>query len=381
MAALQAEGQRRGDEVDEQEGPEVGQQLLKARRRGRLRVVVAIDKVVDDAAANMMSMNGETSGSNIWKMRMLGSAKRPWPCCAQSGAMFPDRLQGAEGPAEALAHEAAGVDGRLSISQGAVFVVDFPARFEQAHGEVGVFSHGVERVSAGCFYGRGAPCADGAGNHGDDMKEVKGAALEVLAGDVFQSLPAVQRLTRLPTLALPAMAPMPDLQSGNELGDGVGSDDGIGIDADVDLLGDALEGVVEAAALPSLGLVSTWRRPAEISWRSAGGHFSGAVAGAVVDHNDAQVFVVGVEHRANGANDNGFFVIRGNENGNARAKAGRSLAVRPPQAVDDGKDADNNKPRAHEHIANKENHKNKIANNIHRRKSDGVRKVRSAARR
>ena len=49
MAALQAEGDRRGDEVDEQEAEEVGQQLFKAGRGGGFGVVVAVDEVVDDA--------------------------------------------------------------------------------------------------------------------------------------------------------------------------------------------------------------------------------------------------------------------------------------------------------------------------------------------
>ena len=45
-------------------------------------------------------------------------------------------------------------------------------------------------IAAGGLDGRGAPCADGAGNDGDDVEEVEGAALEVLAGDVFEGLPA-----------------------------------------------------------------------------------------------------------------------------------------------------------------------------------------------
>ena len=104
--------------------------------------------------------------------------------------MLPDSLEGAERPAEALAHEAAGVDGRLSKSKGPVFVVDAEALFKEVHGEVGVFGHGVERIAAGGFDGRGAPRADGAGNDGDDVEEVEGAAFEVLAGDVFEGLPA-----------------------------------------------------------------------------------------------------------------------------------------------------------------------------------------------
>ena len=40
----------------------------------------------------------------------------------EGGAMLPDGLQGSEGPAEALAHQPLGVDGRLSKGQRAVFV-------------------------------------------------------------------------------------------------------------------------------------------------------------------------------------------------------------------------------------------------------------------
>ena len=44
---------------------------------------------------------------------------------------------------------------------------------------------------AACGFDRcGAPGADGSGNHGDDVEEIEGAALEVLAGDVFERLPA-----------------------------------------------------------------------------------------------------------------------------------------------------------------------------------------------
>jgi hypothetical protein len=49
VAALQREGHRRGDEVDEQEAAEVEQQLLEGWRRGGFGVVMAVDEVVDDA--------------------------------------------------------------------------------------------------------------------------------------------------------------------------------------------------------------------------------------------------------------------------------------------------------------------------------------------
>ena len=108
----------------------------------------------------------------------------------ESGAMLPDRLQGAERPAEALAHQALGIDGRLSKRQRAVFVVDLQPLLEQVHGQVGVFGHGVERIAAGGLHRRGAPCANGSGNHRDHVEQVQRAALEVLAGDVFEGLPA-----------------------------------------------------------------------------------------------------------------------------------------------------------------------------------------------
>ena len=45
-------------------------------------------------------------------------------------------------------------------------------------------------IAAGGLDGSGAPCADGSGDDGDDVEEVECAALEVLAGDVFEGLPA-----------------------------------------------------------------------------------------------------------------------------------------------------------------------------------------------
>ena len=62
--------------------------------------------------------------------------------------MFPDRLQDSEGPAEALAHEAAGVDGRLGEGKGAIFVNHLVPLLEQVHGEVGVFGDGVDGIAA-----------------------------------------------------------------------------------------------------------------------------------------------------------------------------------------------------------------------------------------
>ena len=181
------------------------------------------------------------------------------------------------------------------------------------------------------------------------MKEVKGAALEVLAGDVFQSLPAGPEVDAVAHLGVAGDgADAGIFKVGNELGDGVGSDDGIGIDADVDLLGDALEGVVEGCGLAFIGF-SEHLEPAggDLLRVGAGGHFSGAILRAIVDHDDAEILVVGVENRADRSDDDRFFVVSRNENSHARVEAGRGIATPPGEAVNDGEQAHDNESRAH----------------------------------
>ena len=127
--------------------------------------------------------------------------------------------------------------------------------FEQGHGEVGVFGDGVDGVAAGSLDGAGAPCADGSGNDGDDVEEVEGAALEVLAGDVFEGLPAGPEIDAVADLGVSGDgADERVLEVGNELADGVGGDDGVGVDADIKLFGEAVEGEVERGGLASVGL-------------------------------------------------------------------------------------------------------------------------------
>ena len=64
------------------------------------------------------------------------------------------------------------------------------ALLEQVHGQVGVFGDGVGVVAAAGLDGGGPPCADRSGNDHDDVEEIERAALEVLAGDVLERLPA-----------------------------------------------------------------------------------------------------------------------------------------------------------------------------------------------
>ena len=110
-------------------------------------------------------------------------------------------------------------------------------------------------VAAAGFDGRGAPGADGSGDDHDDVEEVEGAALEVLAGDVLEGLPAGPEVDAVADLGVAGDGA--DLGVGevaDEVGDGVVGDDAVGVDADVDLFVDVLEGEVEGVGLAAVGL-------------------------------------------------------------------------------------------------------------------------------
>ena len=98
------------------------------------------------------------------------------------------------------------------------------------------------------------------------MKQIQGAALEVLAGDVFQSLPAGPEVYAIANLCIAGDgAEARVFEVRNELGDGVGGDDRIGVDAYVNVLRQPVEGEVERGGLAPVGLESTCTRPAAIS--------------------------------------------------------------------------------------------------------------------
>jgi hypothetical protein len=129
-------------------------------------------------------------------------------------AMFEDGLQDAEGPAEALAGEAVGVDGGLGEGERLVFVDDGVALLEQVHGEVGVFGDGVGVVAAAGLDGavRQAPMAPGTTMTTSKRSRARRSKFWLVM--YSRACQRVQRLTRLPTLALPATAPMWGWRSG-----------------------------------------------------------------------------------------------------------------------------------------------------------------------
>ena len=67
----------------------------------------------------------------------------------ERAAVFPDRLQNSEGPAEALTHQAIGIDRRFSVGEGQVFIFHAIAGLQQRHSQVRIFGHGVGVIAAG----------------------------------------------------------------------------------------------------------------------------------------------------------------------------------------------------------------------------------------
>ena len=67
-----------------------------------------------------------------------------------------------------------------------------------------------------------------------------------------------------------------------------------------------------------------------------------------------------------------FFVVGGDENGYARIEAGRGLAVRLDDAVDEREETDDDEARAHENVAEEEDEDDEVADNVERGEGDGV---------
>src|ERR1700733_7099598 len=119
MPPLQAERDSRGDEIDQQKGEEVSQQLHETRCRCCFRMIVPIDEVVNDPRQKHLE------DQNI-RQRKKSHRLVPDKC----EPMFPYRLQNAEGPAKALSHKPARVDGRFCEGESTILVNNLELLFE-----------------------------------------------------------------------------------------------------------------------------------------------------------------------------------------------------------------------------------------------------------
>ena len=260
--------------------------------------------------------------------------------------MLPEGLQRAKRPAKALADELAGGIGSFRPSDGLFVVANAPANPADGNGQVGVFGHGVRGDPAGGFDGLLAPGAESARNHGDAIEKIKGAFFHVLAGDVFERLPARQPARTIADLdvardrAHGGIAEMPD-----QLANGIGFDFCIRVDGHHDFRLRLRHGHAQRRRFAAVHLVhdayARFARKMRIQ------QLSGFVRGTVVHYDEMQIRIIGKQHGMDGFNDDLFFVVRGNQHGNAGQRRGHLGAVRP-QFLDERQDANDQRAAANE---------------------------------
>ena len=183
-------------------------------------------------------MTGEISGRHQLKdenIRQRNPAERAVLGPEERVAVLPERLQRAKGPAESLANQSAGRFRSFGPGDGFFVITDAPAQAANPDGQVGVFRHGIRGDAARGFDGLFAPCAQRAGDNRDAIQKIEGALLHILAGDVFERLPA-----REPARAIADFDVAGDSANGwigkmaQQFADGVRLDFGIGVDGDDD---------------------------------------------------------------------------------------------------------------------------------------------------
>ena len=174
----------------------------------------------------------------------------------------------------------------------------------------------------------------------------KRAALEVLAGDVLQRLPAGPEVDAVSDFGIARHRAHLGVQKMRyEAGDGIRA---ITVSASMPTKISSPRRCsspkLRASALPELGLVRMRTRPLAASRANAlARDFEGPVAGSVVNHDDAQIGIVRIECGTDGPHDNFLFVV-GRDQHRDRGKivgrvAGSSIAP-GPEPVEDGESAD-----------------------------------------
>ncbi len=106
--------------------------------------------------------------------------------------MNPGHLQGAVHPAEALLQKTRERIGRFRQGDRPILVDDAVAHLQDRERQVRVFGERAVAEAAGLQDEAASPGADRARHDRDAIHEAEGAAVEVLAGNVFQRLKARQ---------------------------------------------------------------------------------------------------------------------------------------------------------------------------------------------
>ena len=211
-------------------------------------------------------------------------------------------------------------------------------------------------VAAGFANRRDAPGANRARHHADRAHGVERAPLEILAGDVFERLPARPEVDAVADFGIAGDGSNFRIEEvRHHAGDGIGSNDGIGVDADEKFgIADVLESKVKRLGFAAVGLgENQYSAGSFFGGKRAAGDFQSAILGTVVDDDHAQIGIVGVERALNGAFDDLLLVIGGDENRDpgpvGRNLRGRSIDMRA-ETVIDGEHADRNQAPGHQDV-------------------------------
>ena len=114
-----------------------------------------------------------------------------------------------------------------------VFVFHAIAVAQQRHGQIGVFGNGIDVVASRFANRLDAPGADRARHHADRTHGVERSPFEILAGDVFERLPARPQVDAVADFGIAGDGCNFRIEEmRHHADDGVGSDDGVGVDAD-----------------------------------------------------------------------------------------------------------------------------------------------------
>src|SRR5487761_462597 len=280
----------------------------------RAKAMTHVSKSMSMKAAKKIDDGGDERQQNL-EQKNVGQrypAESAVARAADGVAMLPDGLQGAERPAETLANQGFDRVGDFGVTDGVFVIENFPAVAANGEGEVSVFGDGVSRKAAARAHGFGAPGADGAGNHGNAIQQIESALFEILAGDVFQGLPA-----REPAIAIHDFNVAGDGshagagEMADESRNGVGVDDGVGVNGDDDFARGFGKSMIERGGFSVVQLAN--EADAGIAAEGFEDAVAGLVNGAIVNDDDFELGVTRSERGTNRVHDDSLFVIGGNE--------------------------------------------------------------------
>src|SRR4029077_17928914 len=137
------------------------------------------------------------------------------------------------GPAEALADERTGGFGSFGPGHGFLVVADAPAKAADRDGEVRILGDSVGGDAAGCFDRFFAPRTERPRNYRNAVQQIESALFHVLAGDVFEGLPAGEPAGTVADFHVTGYGGQTGIgEVAHEFADRIGLDFGVGVDGD-----------------------------------------------------------------------------------------------------------------------------------------------------